>query len=415
MKRFHTVREGWRIALDQLGANKLRAALTVLGVVIGIATVMAMASIVAGFREQIVNTLEVIGPTTFRILRFFSQTPLDPHSLPKEVRIRPPVSAEEASAIARLPEIRYSAIWTQVFQRFEYDGVRTQHLSVMGADDRFMEILGGGIPRGRTFLPAELRSGAPVVILEQRTVDRLFGSRDPLGAWIQVGGYPLRVIGVYQLPKNIFEPPGAPQTAGIVPFQTAWRAFRIDDVNGLIILVKPREGVSVPRAMDLATLQLRRMRGIKAGEPNSFDLLTSDQVLSIFNSLTSVFFLVMIVLSSIALLVGGIGVMAIMMVSVTSRTREIGLRKAVGATRREILWQFLVEAATLTLMGGVIGIALGVGVGEALKRVLDFTTTVPVRPTIIATLVSIAIGLIFGIIPAGRAAKLDPVEALRYE
>jgi putative ABC transport system permease protein len=157
------------------------------------------------------------------------------------------------------------------------------------------------------------------------------------------------------------------------------------------------------------------MRGIKVGDPNSFDLLTSDQVLSIFNNLTAVFFLVMIVLSSIALLVGGIGVMAIMMVSVTSRTREIGLRKAVGATRREILWQFLVEAATLTLLGGVIGIVLGLGVGEALKRVLDFTTTVPIRPTVIATVVSIAIGLIFGIVPAGRAAKLDPIEALRYE
>jgi putative ABC transport system permease protein len=415
MRRLHTVREGWRIALEQLGANKLRSALTVLGVVIGIATVMAMASIVAGFREQIVNTLEVIGPTTFRILRFFSQTPLDPHALPKEVRLRPALAREEADAIARLPEIGYSAIWTQVFLRFEYAGIRTQHLSVFGADDRFMEILGGGMTRGRTFLPSEMRSGAPVVILEQRTVDRLFGARDPLDQWVRVGGYPLRVIGIYQLPRNIFEPPGAPETAGIVPFETAWRAFRIDDVNGLIILVKPREGVTVPRAMDVATLQLRRMRGIKVGDPNSFDLLTSDQVLSIFNNLTAVFFLVMIVLSSIALLVGGIGVMAIMMVSVTSRTREIGLRKAVGATRREILWQFLVEAATLTLLGGVIGIVLGLGVGEALKRVLDFTTTVPIRPTVIATVVSIAIGLIFGIVPAGRAAKLDPIEALRYE
>ena len=411
----HSVTEGWRIAIDQLRGNKLRSALTVLGVVIGIATVMAMASIVAGFREQIVNTLEVVGPTTFRILRFFSQTPLNPDALPREVRIRPPLSPAEAEAIAQLPQIHYSAIWTQVFQRFEYAGVRTQNVAVFGADDRFMEILGGGIVRGRSFTGAELRSGTPVIVVEQRTADRLFGARDPIKRWIQVGGYPLQVVGVYQLPTNIFEPPGAPETAGIVPFETAWRTFKIDDVNGLIILVKPREGVPVERAMDAAALQLRRMRGIKVGEPNNFDMLTSDQVLSIFDNLTFAFFFVMLVLSSIALMVGGIGVMAIMMVSVTSRTREIGIRKAMGATRRQILWQFLVEAGTLTLMGGVIGIAMGLAAGEVLKRLLQFQTSVPMWSAVVATAVSIAVGLIFGIVPAGRAARLDPVEALRYE
>ena len=176
----HSVREGWRIALDQLRANKLRSALTVLGVVIGIATVMAMASIVAGFREQIVNTLEVVGPTTFRVLRFFSQSPLNPDALPREVRIRPKLIPQEAEAIARLPEIHYSAIWTQVFQRFESGGNRTRILGVFGADDRFMEILGGGIVAGRSFTAAELRGGDPVVIVEQRTIDRLFGAINPL-------------------------------------------------------------------------------------------------------------------------------------------------------------------------------------------------------------------------------------------
>src|SRR5213596_2460936 len=177
----HSVREGWLIAVDQLRANKLRSGLTILGVVIGIATVMAMASIVAGFREQIVNTLEVVGPTTFRILRYFSSTPLNPDALPREVRIRPALAPEEAAAIARLPEIHYSAIWTQLFHRFEYGGIRTQTLALFGADDRFMEILGGGISRGRVFTPAERRTGAPVAVIERRTVDRLFGARDPIG------------------------------------------------------------------------------------------------------------------------------------------------------------------------------------------------------------------------------------------
>jgi putative ABC transport system permease protein len=411
----HAVREGWLIALDQLRANKLRSGLTILGVVIGIATVMAMASIVAGFREQIVNTLEVVGPTTFRVLRYFSQTPVNPDALPREVRIRPKLRAPEAEAIARLPEIHYSAIWTQVFQRFQYAGERTQYLSVFGADDRFMEILGGVLIRGRPFTGAELRGGAAVLVIELRTVDRLFGAVNPIGRTVKVGGHPFRVVGVWQRPTNIFEVPGTPEISGVVPFEAARRSFFVDEVNGLIILVKPKPGVPVNRAMDAATVVLRRMRGLRVGDPNTFDLLTSDQVLSIFDSLTGAFFLVMLVLSSIALMVGGIGVMAIMTVSVTSRTREIGLRKAMGATKRAILWQFLVEAATLTLMGGIIGIVIGLGLGEVLKRLLEFTTTVPVWSAAVATAMSIVVGLVFGIAPAARAARLDPVEALRYE
>src|SRR5437867_10967461 len=176
--RLHSVREGWRIALDQLRANKLRSALTILGVVIGIATVMAMASIVAGFREQIVNTLEVVGPTTFRVLRFFSPTGVNPDAVPREVRIRPKLVPREAEAIARLPEIHYAAIWTQVFERFEYGGNHTRSLGVFGAQDRFAEILGGGVSFGRSFPAADLRGGAPVLSVRPRSTVRSGGCRN---------------------------------------------------------------------------------------------------------------------------------------------------------------------------------------------------------------------------------------------
>src|SRR2546428_11276504 len=199
---FHSIREGWLIAVDQLRVNKLRSGLTILGVVIGIATVMAMASIVAGFREQIVNTLEVVGPTTFRILRFFSSTPLNPDALPREVRIRPALAPQEAEAIARLPEIHYAAIWTQVFHRFEYAGNRTQVLGVFGADDRYMEILGGGLLKGRVFTTAELRSGAPVAVIEQGTLDRLVSAHAPVWEVWRVCRRPLRLIGVWDRAPN---------------------------------------------------------------------------------------------------------------------------------------------------------------------------------------------------------------------
>jgi putative ABC transport system permease protein len=412
--RFHSISEGWLIALEQLRTNKLRSGLTILGVVIGVATVMAMASIVQGIRDQIMNTIEVAGPTTFYAMRFFSPTPLNPEALPKEVRIRPVLKPEEAEAIARIPGIRYAGIWVQLFQRLEYEASHTQLLTVFGADDHYMEIQGGTLLAGRFFTTAELRGGTPIVVLEVRFAEKLFGRVDPLGRFLRISGRPFQVVGIYQNPENIFQPPSQ-EIGAIVPFEAARRFFHYDETNALWIVVKPEAGVSVMHAMDEVTVTLRRLRGIRTGDPNTFDLITQDQILDVFNQLTGVFFLVMLVLSSVALLVGGIGVMAIMMVSVTDRTREIGVRKALGATRREILWQFLVEAATLTLMGGIVGVTVGLATAEAIKLGLSFEARVPAWATVVACLVSILIGIVFGLAPAARAARLDPVEALRYE
>ena len=405
--------EGVAIALSAMRANKLRSALTILGVVIGVATVMTVASMVQGIRGQIVNAIEVAGPQVFYILRFFTQTPMDPDRLPYEFRIRPILQARDANAVRAAAPIAYAELWVQIFTRLEVAGARTQTMLMYGADDRFMEILSGTLLRGRLFTRAEL-TGENVIVLEEQASDRLFGQLEPLGQTVRANGQPLRVIGIYQKPTNIFEPPGQ-QNAGAIPFRTARERFRYNESYDLFIAVKARAGVPIPVAKDAATSALRRARGLKPGAPNTFDLITQDQILDVLGNLTNYFFLAMVALSSVALMVGGIGVMAIMMVSVTDRTREIGLRKAIGATRGEILWQFLVEAATLTLLGGLIGIVVGLAAGEVMKYAMAIDAAVPLWSAALACAVSIGIGLVFGLYPANRAARMDPVEALRHE
>ena len=412
--RMDALGENVRMALDALRVSKMRSALTILGVVIGVATVMAMAAIVQGIRDQIVNTIEVAGPTTFYVLKKFSQTPLNPDDLPKDVRIRPDLVEREAERIKALPEIAYASLWAQTLARIESPGVRSQGMAIFGADDGFTQIQGGELVDGRWFTKAEITAGSPVVVLQEETARRLYGQERLIGRSVQIGGRPLEVIGLWAEPGNIFAPPG--QAVGaIVPYRFMDRAYPIDRTNALFIPVKPRAGVRVGDAQSAVEMTLRESRRLRPGDGNTFDLVSQDQILDTFNSITGVFFLVMIVLSGVALLVGGIGVMAIMTVSVTSRTREIGVRKALGATKRDILVQFLVEASTLTGIGGAIGILVGLALGRVISLALDIDAPVPITLTLIAVVVSVSIGIVFGMIPARRAARLDPIEALRYE
>jgi putative ABC transport system permease protein len=412
--RHTTLDENIGIAFDNLRANKLRSALTMLGVVIGVATVMTMASIVQGVRQQILQTLEVAGPTTFYVMKVFSQQPLNPEALPKWVRIRPDLTEDEAVAIARLPEVQYSALWAQIMARLEFEGERTQNMAIFGGDAGFTLIQGGQLTAGRWFTGPEERSGAAVAVIAAVQARRLFGRLDPLGKTMLVGGRPATVIGLYEPPENIFAPPGQ-ETGAILPYKFVDRGYRLDKVNQVFICVKPRDGVTVAAAQEAATVLLRERRHLRPADGNTFDLLTQDQILDVFNSITGVFFVVMLVLASVALLVGGIGVMAIMMVSVTDRTREIGVRKALGATRRDIMAQFLVEAATLTGVGGLIGIVVGLLVGRLATTLLNIEAAPPWGLTFIAVGVSVGIGLVFGVLPARRASRMDPIEALRYE
>jgi len=407
-------RENVAVALDSLRASKGRSALTILGVVIGVSTVMAMASIVQGIQEQIVQTIQLAGPTTFYVMKVFSQTPLNPQDLPKWVRDRPDLTVQEADRIQALPEIAYAGMWGQYIARVEYAGVRTQPQVIMGADAHYTDIQGGSLAAGRWFTHTEEINGGAVAVIDVDVARKLFGSIDPLDKWVHIGSRPARVIGLYQPAANIFNPPGQ-QVVAIVPYRMLDHQFTLDKTNMVFIPVKPRASVSLDDAQSAVIVALRESRRLHPADHNTFDLLTQDQILDIFNKLTGVFFLVMIVLSAVALLVGGIGVMAVMMISVTERTHEIGLRKAVGATRRDIMQQFLVEAATLTGVGGVIGIIVGLALGRVATMAMHINAAAPVNLTLMAVGVSVGIGLLFGVLPARRAARLDPVEALRYE
>lgn len=408
------LRENVQIALETMKASKMRSALTVLGIVIGISTVMAMATLITGVQDQIVRTIETAGPTTFYVFKVFSQTPINPDNPPAWVRIRPDLQLRESLRLAQLQEIGYASLWGIKVGRVEYAGIRTQPNRIYGADERFPDIIGGSLAAGRWFTRQEIGSGDNVCVLAESYSSRLFGLENPMGKTVKLGGRAATVIGVYAPEKNVFDPPGV-ETAAIVPFRMLDQQYDLDRTNEMFIVIKPRAGVPVQDAQDAARIALRELRGLRPAQRDNFDFVTQDQLLEVFNNLTGAFFLVLVALSSVGLLVGGIGVMAIMMVSVTSRTREIGVRKALGASRRDILLQFLIEASTLTFIGGFLGIVTGVGVGKLITYFVQVESSTPLSYTVIAVVTSVLIGVTFGMIPARRAARMDPVEALRYE
>jgi putative ABC transport system permease protein len=266
---------------------------------------------------------------------------------------------------------------------------------------------------GRNFTPEEERVGSPVVVLYEAVAQRLFGEVDPLGKVVRIGTHGYRVIGVYRKPDNLFASDGQSEIV-VIPFLSLKHNFRMPEEQNSIV-VKPWKGISVLAAQDAVARELRRLRGIRVGRENSFDLVTQAQVLDTWDKMTSIFFLVMLVLAGVSLMVGGLGVTAIMMVSVTERTREIGLRKAMGARRQDILWQFLIEAATLTLLGGLAGMALGIAAAWLVSVLTPIPASVPLWSVAAAMGASVLVGVVFGIIPANRAARLDPIEALRHE
>ena len=406
--------EGVGIALDALRANKVRAALTILGVAIGVTVVIAIGSAITGINRSITAILEAAGPKTFYVQRYFSDG-LEIDDGSDELspwRRMPWITPQEAEMIRRLPSVRDVNIGEYTEGPVAFEGTTLSSVRMAGFSPAWPRVNGGDILAGRNFTPVEYAASARVAIINDKLAQSLFPGRDPIGKQIRIFGVPFQVIGLHAEAASLFSDADDPRLA--MPHTTFTKVTDFER-GWMEVAVVPTDSATTLEAQDEVTAALRSKRGLRPGDESNFAIVTQDRVLDAFNKITAAFFVVMIALSSVALLVGGVGVVAIMMISVTERTREIGVRKALGATRSEIMFQFLVEAATLTLVGCVIGMALGALVAWAVRTFSPIPAAVPLGSVIAALVASILTGVLFGLYPASRASRMDPVEALRYE
>jgi putative ABC transport system permease protein len=406
--------EGSVIALDSIQANKVRAALTILGVAIGVTVVIAMASAITGINQSITNILESAGPKTFFVQRYWSGG-LDVSDGSDELspwRRMPWLTVDEAELIRNLPTVSDVNIGEYTNGPVSFEGVELKSVAIAGMSPTWNRVNGGDILAGRNFTPIEYAAGARVVIINDKLAESLFPHREAIGKRIRIFGEPFEVIALHAEAASLFSNADEPRLA--IPHTTFTKVADYEK-GWMEIAVLPAENATTLEAQDEVAAALRAKRGLRPGQPDNFALVTQDRVLDTFNKITAAFFVVMIALSSVGLMVGGVGVVAIMMISVTERTREIGVRKALGATRREIMFQFLVEAATLTLVGCIVGMGLGALIAWAIRSFTPIPATVPLLSVVAAVLASILTGVLFGLYPASKASRMDPVEALRYE
>ena len=406
--------EGVGIALESLRAHKARAALTILGVAIGVMVVMVIGAIISGFNKGVSDMLEQSGPKTFWVGRYFSGG-VDISDGSDEMspwRHNPPVSIDDARVISKLASVSWVAVDEGGQGDITFGDKAQRSVRINGRSAAWPNVAGGDISPGRSFTEVEDASGSQVVVINQKLDELLFDQMDPIGKRIHIAGLPYTVIGVFNDPPQLFG--GQPSPEAIIPHGALVKYVRYWK-GWMDLLVGPAPTATTAQAMEDVTEALRLQRRLRPGQDNNFAVVSQEKILEKLNSMTLIIRVVMFALSGVALMVGGIGVIAIMMISVTERTREIGVRKALGATRREIMWQFLVEAATLTLVGGIVGMIGGGLVALLLAVATPIPAHVPLASVLAALAAAAFTGVVFGIYPANKASRLDPVEALRYE
>ncbi len=406
--------EGVGIALESLRAHKMRAALTILGVAIGVMVVMVIGALISGFNKGVSDMLEQSGPKTFYVARWWSAgvTVSDGSDETSPWRRNPPMKVGDAKVIQALPSVSFVSVDEGTVADIQFENRTMGSVSIRGRSAAWPKVAGGDVSPGRSFTEVEDQATNAVVVINAKLAEMLFGQRDPVGLRMKIQGVPFTVIGIFNPPPMLFGEGDNPEA--IIPHQTMVKY--LDYWKGWMdFLVGPTETATTAQAMEDATVAIRERRGLRPGQSDNFAVVSQELFLEKFNKTTLLFRLVMFALSSVGLMVGGVGVVAIMMISVTERTREIGVRKALGATRREILWQFLVEAATLTLVGGAVGMLVGGLVAFAIAHLTPIPANVPLGSVIVALVAAALTGIVFGLYPANTAARLDPVEALRYE
>ena len=413
------LREIVGMSVDTLRTNKMRSALTVLGVVIGITSIVGMTSLIRGFDETLRDSIRELGPKTIYVQKMGALSFTAGKTFQELIK-RPNLVPADARAIAELPSVALVDVWLMggaSRQRVYYGNQRTTALGIMGVTENFAQVSFVKLEHGRFLVPSEVQNRRQVAVLGQTPYQSLFPNTDPIGKKIRIGRNEFTVIGVVGKRPNMGGLAQGSDDFVVIPYTTHEKFYgRVGIFNrSAMIAVVPREDVTRDAAMAEVEELMRIRHNVRLDEPNDFDLLTQDAMMKVWDQFSQATFLALVVISSIALMVGGIGVMAIMMISVTERTREIGVRKALGARRREILWQFLIEAAFLTSFGGVLGIIFGSGIGLVIHWISEFPISLPWWSFAIGIGFSAGVGIFFGLFPAIKASRLDPIEALRYE
>jgi len=411
-------KESLSVALATLASQKLRSFLTMLGVVIGVASVISVAAIIHGLNQHITDKVREIGTQVFFVTRFKA---FSFERWTEEIRKRKYLTYADAVAIRqqcttvqKVTPIMTRALFFGHKNEIRYANNRVEDPFVRGTEPELVDVMPVyAVKEGRFLTSEENQHAERVCVLGAAIADSLFGPLDPLGREVRVNGLPFKVIGIFEPHQGLFGGPGVDQFV-IIPYRTFVKLY--PEIEELIIGVSVADPALLGKAEDEVIDVLRRRRRVPPEKRNDFEISSPDIVADLWKQLTGAIVVLTLMVASIGLLVGGIGVMNIMLVSVTERTAEIGVRKAVGARRKDIRAQFLLEAVTLTGMGGVIGVTAGVLVSVAVATLFpSLPARVSVFWTAMGLLISIAVGLFFGIYPAVKAANLDPVRCLRYE